>query len=239
MKKILKSFLNRLGFEINRLSPSTSTSTRLQCLFSHHKVDLVLDVGANVGAYVSFLRDLGYAGKVVSFEPLSTCYSLLESLSQKDPLWKIAPRAAIGSEDGEIVINISANSYSSSALDMLDSHLSSAPNSGYVGSETVPLKRLDDFAKQYMADDCKSVYLKIDVQGFELQVLEGAKDILPRINGIQLEMSLIPLYEGQILFREMLDKMDQFGYELYAIIPGFTDKVTGRLLQFDGVFFRK
>ncbi len=239
MKKILKKLLNELGFEIKRLSPSTSISTRLKYLFSHHKVDLVLDVGANVGAYVSFLRDFGYVGKVVSFEPLSTCYSILEDLSQKDPLWEVAPRAAIGNEDGEIVINISANSYSSSALNMLDSHLSSAPASVYVGSETVPLKRLDDCAKQYLADDFRSVYLKIDVQGFEVQVLDGAQHILPRINGIQLELSLIPLYEGQILFRDMLDKMDDLGYELYAILPGFTDKVTGRLLQVDGVFFRK
>ena len=239
MKKLFKKFLNKLGYEINRLSPSTSISTRLQYLFSHYKVDLVLDVGANVGAYVSLLRDFGYAGKVVSFEPLSSCYSILENLSQKDALWELAPRAAIGSEDGEIVINVSANSYSSSVLSMLDSHLNSAPNSGYVGSETVPLRRLDGLANQYLTEDFKSVYLKIDVQGFEWQVLQGAKNILPKINGIQLEISLIPLYEGQILFREMLDQMDDLGYEMYAIIPGFTDKVTGRLLQVDGVFFRK
>ena len=72
-----------------------------------------------------------------------------------------------------------------------------------------------------------------------MQVLEGAVQIMPRVKGIQAELSLVPLYKGGALFTEMLEKMDQLGYELCAIYPGFSDMKTGRMLQMDGVFFRK
>ena len=72
-----------------------------------------------------------------------------------------------------------------------------------------------------------------------MQVLSGASQVLGKIKGIQMELSLVPLYKGQTLFREMLDKLEHLGYELHAIVPGFTDFETGRLLQMDGIFFRK
>jgi hypothetical protein len=76
------------------------------------------------------------------------------------------------------------------------------------------------------------------VQGFEKQVIEGSFQILPLVTGIQIEMSLVPLYDQQMLFEDMLDFMRQIGYELYTIIPNFADRKTGRLLQMDGIFFK-
>lgn len=239
MKDILKKVIRKLGIDIIKFTPEKSEVARIQYLFSHHEIDLILDVGANTGQYVKFVRNLGYSGEIVSFEPLSTAYSKLDSSSRKDPLWKVAPRTAIGNLDGEIEINISANSASSSLLKMLDLHLNAAPQSVYVGSEVVKVSKLDTIAQTYIENDVNSVFLKIDVQGFEIQVLEGASQILPKVKGIQMELSLAPLYEGQLLLNEMLKRMDQLGYELYAIIPGFTDRKTGRLLQVDGIFFRK
>jgi FkbM family methyltransferase len=181
---------------------------------------------------------LGYPGRIVSFEPLSSAYSQLKTASKKDPLWEIAPQTAIGNQEGEIIINIAGNSYSSSALPMLDAHLESAPESAYSGSETVKLSRLDTLAKDYIKSETKSIFLKIDVQGLEKQVLEGATAILPSIKGIKLELSLVPLYEGQVLFKEMIDIVEKLGYELYGIEPGFTAEKTGRMLQMDGIFFK-
>ncbi len=83
----------------------------------------------NIGQYAKLLREFGYSGRIVSFEPLSSAYSQLKAVSKKDPLWEIAPQAAIGNQEGEIIINIAGNSYSSSALPMLDAHLESAPES--------------------------------------------------------------------------------------------------------------
>lgn len=207
-------------------------------LLNYHKISLVLDVGANCGQYATSLRECHYSGRIVSFEPLSNAYTQLLAMSQKDPLWEIAPMTAIGDREGEITINIAGNSQSSSVLQMLDAHVKAAPESAYCGSEIVKLSRLDTLAKQYINSDQQSIFLKIDVQGFERQVLEGAAQILPLVKGIQVELSLVPLYRDQLLFEEMLEILRKLGYDLHAVIPGFTDKETGRLLQMDGIFFK-
>ncbi len=236
--EIINKLARKLGIELRKYTPSHSKVARMKQLFTYHKIDLVLDVGANVGQYAEFLRGFGYSGRIVSFEPLSSAYSQLKALSNKDPMWEVAPRTAIGNEDGEITINISANSYSSSVLDMLESHSGVRSDSAYCGSEKVALSRLDTIAQKYIKNDTNSIFLKVDVQGFERQVLEGATQILPQMNGIQLELSLVPLYKDQSLFKEMLKLMEQLGYELHAVIPAFTDLKTGRLLQMDGIFFK-
>ncbi len=238
LKKTIKKLARSLGVDLKRYNVQTSEAAKMQRLLAYHNIDLVFDVGANIGQYAKLLRELGYSGRIVSFEPLSSAYSQLKAVSEKDPLWEIAPQTAIGNQEGEIVINIAGNSYSSSALPMLDAHLESAPESAYSGSETVKLSRLDTLAKDYIKSETKSIFLKIDVQGLEKQVLEGATAILPLVKGIKLELSLVPLYEGQVLFKEMIDIIEKLGYELYGIEPGFTAEKTGRMLQMDGIFFK-
>lgn len=224
---------------MKRYEARSSEAAQMRLLLNYHKIDLVLDVGANIGQFATFLRDIGYSGKIVSFEPLSSAYSQLKKATAKDVLWELAPRTAIGDADSEITINLSKNSQSSSVLKMLDLHLQAAPEAVYVDTEVVKLSKLDTVAQDYIGTNTRSIFLKIDVQGFERQVLEGASQILQKIKGIQIELSLVPLYEGQLLFRETIDKMDRLGYELQALIPNFADPQTGRLLQLDGVFFRK
>ena len=238
IKKTIKKLSRSLGIDLKRYNIQTSEAAKMQRLLAYHNIDLVFDVGANIGQYAKLLRELGYSGRIVSFEPLSSAYSQLKAVSEKDPLWEIAPQAAIGNQEGEIIINIAGNSQSSSALPMLDAHLESAPESAYSGSETVKLSRLDTLAKDYIKSETKSIFLKIDVQGLEKQVLEGATAILPLVKGIKLELSLVPLYEGQVLFKEMIDIIEKLGYELYGIEPGFTAEKTGRMLQMDGIFFK-
>ena len=238
LKKTIKKLARSLGVDLKRYNVQTSEAAKMQRLLAYHNIDLVFDVGANIGQYAKLLRELGYSGRIVSFEPLSSAYSQLKAVSKKEPLWEIAPQTAIGNQEGEIIINIAGNSQSSSALPMLDAHLESAPESAYSGSETVKLSRLDTLAKDYIKSETKSIFLKIDVQGLEKQVLEGATAILPLVKGIKLELSLVPLYEGQVLFKEMIDIVEKLGYELYGIEPGFTAEKTGRMLQMDGIFFK-
>jgi FkbM family methyltransferase len=238
LKKILKKLFINLGIEVKRYNLNTSQAALVETFLKYHHIDLIFDVGANCGQYASFLRDCGYEGKIVSFEPLSSAYSQLLTLSKKDYLWEIAPRCALGDQEGLIIINIAGNSQSSSVLSMLDYHLLAAPESAYCGFEIVQLSQLDTLAKNYITEGTQSIFLKIDVQGFEKQVIEGAFQILPLVKGIQIEMSLVPLYDQQILFEDMLDFMRQIGYELHTIIPNFIDKKTGRLLQMDGIFFK-
>ena len=237
--KPIKNLAKKTGWEIRRYHPAVSEIPRMYQSLVYHQIDLILDVGANIGQYGKLLRRLGYSGRIVSFEPLSSAYSQLKAASNKDSLWEVAPRTAIGNENSQIAINVSANSLSSSVLNILDSHVNAASNSAYIDSEKVKLNRLDTIALDYLEKDADSVFLKIDVQGFEKQVLDGATNILPLIKGIQTEMSLIPLYQGQLLFEEMIELLDKLGYELYSVIPGLADPQTGRLLQMDGIFFKK
>jgi len=84
-----------------------------------------------------------------------------------------------------------------------------------------------------------TVFLKIDVQGFEIEVLQGATTLLPRLCAIQLELSLVPLYQGAPVMTEVIRYLDERGFELFQLQPGFRDERDGRLLQADGYFVRR
>jgi FkbM family methyltransferase len=206
-------------------------------LLKTHKIDLIIDVGASDGYYANALFELGFEGRIISFEPLSTAYNKLLKRSKSNSNWEIAERCAIGNINGKININISKNSVSSSVLQIMESHINAEPESICIGSEEVNIYRLDSIATKYIST-AKNIFLKLDVQGFEDKVIEGSADILEKIRGIQLEMSLIKLYNEQLLFEEMLKKMINIEFELYSLYPVFTDKKTMRLLQVDGIFFK-
>ena len=84
-----------------------------------------------------------------------------------------------------------------------------------------------------------SIWLKLDVQGYERSVLDGAERLLGSVKAIEVEMSLQPLYEGQILYLPMIEFLLDRGYTLASVAPGFQDERSGRVLQFDGVFLRE
>ena len=134
-------------------------------------------------------------------------------------------------------MHISQNSVSSSLLPMHSTHLNAAPNSVYIDSQVVRVERLDTLAAGLVPLD-GDLLLKIDTQGYERPVLEGATALLPRICAIQVELSLVPLYEGAATFTEMISFIQDLGYELFSIVPGFRDAQSGRLLQVDGFFVR-
>ncbi|HEU5260780.1 MAG TPA: FkbM family methyltransferase [Gemmatimonadales bacterium] len=197
----------------------------------------MLDVGANTGQYGKELRAIGYKGRIVSFEPLTSAYKELLKTANSDGSW-IALRFALGDAEGKAVLNIAGNSMSSSILDMLPSHAKSAPESQYVGREQVEVRTLDSVFDTICSQE-QSILLKIDTQGFEKHVLDGAERSLRFINTIQLEMSLIPLYQGELLFPELSQLLYQKGYRLASIEPVFADRETGQLLQIDGIFHRQ
>ncbi|WP_019867365.1 FkbM family methyltransferase [Methylovulum miyakonense] len=237
-KKIIKNTFRRFGLEINRYAPESSQAAQITSILRKFEIDLVFDIGANEGQFASEIRSGGYAGNIVSFEPLSNAYVVLQQTSARDTKWVVYPRCALGAHNDEIEINISGNSVSSSLLTMLDSHISAAPHSTYIGRESVPLLTLDSMAFGF-TEKFKNPFLKIDTQGFEWEVLNGAQNVLPHMRGILLELSLVPLYEGQHLWQEMMERLIAEGFDLWAIQPGFTDPHNGRTLQVDGIFIRK
>jgi len=238
MRELIKRLLKRAGFEVYRTTIHTSTAAQLARIIERSDIDLVLDIGGNVGQYATTLREHGYQGRIVSFEPLSSAHAQLVTAAQGDDRWQVAPRMALGDSEGDVLIHVAGNSLSSSVLDMLPEHRRAAPGSGSVGAETVAMRRLDRVAPDYL-EGAKAVLLKIDTQGYEDKVLTGAAGVIDRITAIQTEMTLVPLYAEQPLFDDLRAKIESMDFELFAIFPGYVHEVTGRTLQVDGLFLRR
>lgn len=237
LNDLLRNIIRSLGYELFRLSPATNSSLQLLKSLQRFEVDLVIDIGANAGQFASDLRCFGYKGRIISFEPLPDVYRTLTAAAAHDRGWDVHSRCAIGDIDGEIDINVSGNSVSSSILPMLDAHATAAVGSAYIGTERVPVYRLDSVASDYVQAS-SNYFIKIDTQGFEWQVLDGAGEMLKQARGLMCELSLVPLYEGQHLWMEILHRLEAEGFTLWAIQKGFTDPQDGRSLQIDVIFFR-
>lgn len=235
--RLIRTAINSTGYDLHRINAASLPSVQLLKALNRFNVDLVLDVGANTGQFASELFHRGFDGKIVSFEPLTSAHSRLIRNSRRSPAWIVHPRCAIGDRDGDTMINISGNSVSSSLLPMLDSHAFAAPGSAYGSAEPTPISRLDSVAPAYVGDSNR-LLVKIDTQGFESQVLDGATATLARAVGVLCELSLVPLYEGQALWTEMISRLAKEGFSLWALQQGFVDSADGRTLQLDGLFFR-
>lgn len=224
----------RAGIDIGRFPDPAGPAVRRSKMLASNRVDFVFDVGAAVGDYGLELRRTGYSGCIVSCEPLAVPFANLERKARSECRWE-ALNVAVGSFSGEIRINIAGNSNSSSVLPMLPAHVEAAPGSAYTGSTSAPQVTLDALILERNAE---RPFVKIDVQGYEHAVLDGACDTIGKIVGVQVELSLIPLYEGQLLADAMIDRLRALGFSLWGIEPGFASQATGRMLQMDGVFFR-
>jgi FkbM family methyltransferase len=238
LERITKKLFQNFGILIRKYNPATSEELRRITLLRHYHIDLIFDIGANKGQYAMGIIDAGYTNRIVSFEPLSAVHQVIGQNSKKYPNWSVAPRCAVGSKREEIEINISANSVSSTLLHMLDSHLDGAPESKIIGKEKVPVFPLDEIGAEYVKDS-QHIFLKIDVQGFEQEVLKGATQLIDKAKGIEMEISLVALYEGQNwLLPQVLEYMESKGFQLRSIMPAFTDHKTGNVLQCNGIFFK-
>jgi len=238
IKHFIKNLIRRTGLELHRYTPHNSQHCATQAMLNSLGIDVVFDVGANAGQYGEELFASNFKGRVISFEPLSIAHAKLAHRAESNPNWVVHPRTALGADTGQILINVSANSVSSSILPMLQSHIEAAPESTYTSTEAVPLIRLDDVARQY-ANNARAMLLKIDTQGFEWQVLDGAPALLKRVSAVQLELSLVPMYQGQRLWRDYVDRLERESFQLYFAYPAFTNSTNGQTLQWDAMFVRR
>lgn len=241
MKKLIsliKNFAKLFGILVLKDRPSNSSEKQLSTVLKLLKIDVVFDIGANEGQFAREIREHAYSGKIISFEPLTSARKHLLSFASPDPGWQVHEQSAIGDRDGEIEIHIAGNSVSSSVLPMLESHSSAAVGSSYVGSERIPIFKLDSIANKYL-DKNYNLFIKIDTQGYEWQVLDGGSETLKRAQGVLCELSLVPLYNEQRLWRDIVDRLDRQGFILWALQKGFTNPKNGQSLQMDGIFVRK
>jgi FkbM family methyltransferase len=235
---LAKRGFRALGLEVQRLQGANTEEAILRNLLRMISPVAVLDVGANVGQFAASVRAVGYAGLIVSFEALPGVHEELSRRASADDHWRIAPCAALGSAPDNALINVAANTASSSLLPMCEAHLAAAPESAYVGQTAVRVERLDALAAALVPAQGE-LYLKIDTQGYELEVLKGAGGLMPRIAAMQIELSFIELYAGAPTLARMVAFLSELGYELFNLAPGFKDRRSGRLLQADGFFVRR
>lgn len=200
-------------------------------------INTLIDVGANKGQYANKMRNMGYKGKIVSFEPVLHAFSELEKRALKDKSWTIN-NFALGDEDTTSLINVSGVSDNSSFLRMRSIHSDSAEDLKYVSQQEIEIKKLDSIFSSIVGKD-DNILMKIDTQGFEKNVIDGASNSLEDIMMLQLEMSIVGLYENEMLYREMTNYLEEKGFHLCSIENGHYNRNTGQLLQFDGLFINK
>ena len=237
LKKAINRTLNRWGWAVHRYQPSTDPNAMMAHLLQYLSVDLVLDVGANQGQFASGLRRVGYQGRMLSFEPLRKAHELLEHAAREDSLWTPMPRCAIGAEAGTINMNVSQNSYSSSILPMHDNLMVSAPEARFVAQETAPMLTLDELVALHVKNGERCL-LKIDTQGYEWEVLNGASATMANVVAICIETSLVPLYKGQRLWLDYIERLIAEGFVVWDIHSAFAAPKNGRLLQADLIFVK-
>ena len=222
-----------LGIEVQKY-PTRVQRHRLS-LFERNSIDLVLDVGANVGQFGDEIRKNRYEGELISFEPMSSAFSKLSKRVVSDSKWT-ARNYGLGALNETKSINISHLNSSSSILELDQNHFEANPDVKYIGKEDIEIRSLDSIFESTWKTN--NVFLKLDVQGYELQVLKGAHQSLPNIKGLQVELSLAPLYRGEAEYMDIIGELKRHGFHLHYVIPGYTNQNTGQMLQVDGLFFK-
>ena len=202
-----------------------------------HAVDAVIDVGANLGQYARRLRAAAWAGPILSIEPVPELHAVLAATAAGDPDWEVAAPFAAGASSGEIVLEVSAEGDMSSTLPQSALLREISPTSAVQRRVIVPQRRLDE--PGLLADrPWRRLFVKVDVQGAEPAVLAGLGGVWERVQGLQLELALLPLYEGERPWLDLVADLADRGFAPYLMFPGYFSRALGRQVQLDMVFYR-
>lgn len=232
-------FLRRISKRLSKILQANGRRVSRWPLMTYlrdFEIDCVFDVGANVGQYASELREFGFQGRIESFEPLPTVLPALHTKAQKDTNWNVH-EYALGSENSRSSIHISANSPSSSFLSLDEKLDAGNLNLTDVGTAEVEIRKLDSVFGD-LRQNSRNFFLKVDTQGFERHVIEGASQSLCDFQMVQLECSLVPTYIGETLIEDMIRLMRQNGFVPWWLMDGFRHNRTLQLYQADVIFAR-
>ncbi len=233
-KHLARSFLRRWDVDVVRYH-NTIDHHRV-ALLAHLGVHDLLDVGACVGQYAQLLRDHGYAQRIWSFEPIQELFDYMEHQALGDPDWH-TERTALGSEPGELEINVSEMPMFSSALTLVAENTTGARSDAVaVRREVAPMTTVDLAVARHGLTG--PLGLKVDVQGFESDVFAGATETMARVAFLEFEMSFVELYQGQQLFPELLQWARDEGFVMTLSSPAWVEPRTGLGYQINGLFVR-
>jgi FkbM family methyltransferase len=221
-----------------RLSQLAAAS-HLRNLLNARAIDLVIDVGANVGQFAGRLRRLGYDGEIVSFEPLGTARSVLEAAAAGDAKWVVRPEA-LGRSRSRAVLHGYADSTFSSLREINDlgrSRFGSLLES--TESESVEILPLDSLLGDVAGSGPRRILLKTDTQGFDLEVLAGAVETLKSAEVVLAEASTMPIYKDAARLPELLLEMERRGFTPSGLFPiGHDSPPSLALIELDCYFVR-
>jgi FkbM family methyltransferase len=229
-KRIAFQSLKRLGLDVRRARKHPT----LVDFIENRGVEVVYDVGANVGQFGIGLRQRGYEGKIISFEPVKSAFEALSAIAAADGNW-IASKCAVGSESGEVWMNVSANTQFSSIRSLSDKASLIDPECGIVSREKIACHTLDEL----VSSEGPSL-IKIDTQGFEREVLKGATRSLSQAVGVFMELPIIDVYDGSWSFLDAIIAMGDLGFVQCQIDPvnhHHADRMAA--VEFDCLFRRK
>jgi FkbM family methyltransferase len=230
----VRRLARRLGYEVRQFTPLRSFAAARRALFERRAIDVVIDVGANAGQYGDLLRREGYTGRLVSLEPLAEPFAALRRRAQDDGAWT-ALQVAASDTDGDVVLHVTEDTRSASLL-RRNQRFGATPGWAPRGQERATARRLAGLVDELLRPG-ERPYLKIDVQGYERQVIDGAGEALARFEGLELELSVLSLYEGQTSLSEMLPLLAERGFRPLSLEPILLDD-DGLLVELDGVFAR-
>lgn len=200
-------------------------------------INCVVDVGANRGQFGALLRDLGYSGHIASFEPVPEAFAELERAASSDPAWAAYPWA-LGREEGRLPMNVVVDTLSS-LLPATSFGARRHPRLRDPTTVEVPVRRLDAILDEVLAPVADPrAYLKLDTQGYDLEVFAGLGERVADFAGLQSEVALLQLYEGMPRMPEALAAYEAAGFEITGLYPVSRDVRTGRVLEFDCVMVR-
>jgi FkbM family methyltransferase len=210
LKQLIRRTLNRCGYDLRRLGYNPD----LMDFIRDRKIDVVLDVGANVGQFGRWLRGRGYRGRIVSFEPIASVYDVLAATAAGDAGWAVN-NFALGTKTERASINVAVESVFSSILPASGAAARYDANAAVVRNEIIEMRVLDEVYPR----SAGNVLLKIDTQGYERQVLEGGRSVLPLLKGVWMELPIVHLYENTWQLHEAIAFMAAAGFVPAQIHP--------------------
>jgi len=241
--KVIQSFLRVFGLRLTyAMTPQRADMLRDE---EHRKrlrwlrqmgVKTIVDVGANTGQFSRFMHAFIPEAQIYAFEPLPDCYKELLNHFTGNPKFK-AFNVAVGNQSGEVTVFRNDFTPSSSLLPMAELHKENFPQTRREQAQILPIARLDDLLNDFPLE--RPLLLKLDVQGFEREVILGASKILQQADVVVTELSVEFLYEGQPLFDEIYNLLLAAGFQYQGNFDQLCSPVDGRVLQMDGIFRRR
>lgn len=236
VKNYIKLIFNFFGYEILKSNHSLALDLHLKYLINKFEIDLIIDVGANIGQFALMCRKLGYQGRIISFEPVEDTFNILKGVSASDSNWDCY-NYALGDKLETAFIKKYNSSLFSSFYDVTDYAKDRFANEiGTFEVQDVEIRRLDEFLINF--ESCKSIFLKMDTQGYDLNVFKGSLKNLDKIRILLSEISFVPIYENMPNYIESMKFYNSHGYSVSGLFPmNYNDDST--VVEMDAVFVRK